>query len=105
MEVDKEISIVSVPNGGTFSRFLTKTFSPTFYHIMTLIKDLTNELERAVDEEDEGPLDDGQVQEDEDDAMLDLKIIINEMKEAAQEAISKSTIQAYKRYIYRLLFT
>jgi hypothetical protein len=72
---------------------------------MALIKDLTKELEQAVDEEDEGALDDGQVQEDEDDAMLDLKIVINEMKEAAQEAISKSTIQAYKRYIYRLLFT
>jgi hypothetical protein len=67
---------------------------------MVLIKDLTNELARAVDEEDEGALDDGQVQEDQDDAILDLKIVINEMKEAAQEAISKSTIQAYKRYIY-----
>ena len=67
---------------------------------MTSIKDLANELDRAVDEEDDGALDDGQVQEDEDDCKLDLKIVINEMKEAAQEAISKSTIQAYKRYTY-----
>jgi hypothetical protein len=43
-------------------------------------------------------LDDMQIQEDQEDCKLDFNIIANEMKEAAQEAISKQTIHVYKGY-------
>jgi len=44
-------------------------------------------------------MDDMQLQEDQDDCKLDFNLVMNEMKEAAQEAISKQTITAYKGYV------
>jgi hypothetical protein len=44
-------------------------------------------------------MDDVQLQEDQDDCKLDFNLVTNEMKEAAQEAIYKQTITAYKGYI------
>ena len=47
-------------------------------------------------------MDDVQLQEDQEDCKLDFSLVTNEMKEAAQEAISKQTITAYKGYVSRI---
>ena len=52
----------------------------------------------AAEDEYNPGLDDMQIQEDQEDCKLDFNIIANEMKEAAQEAISKQTIYVYKGY-------
>ena len=44
-------------------------------------------------------MDDVQLKEDQDDCKLDFNLVTNEMKEAAQEAISRQTITAYKGYV------
>ena len=61
--------------------------------------DIMKEVVTAADEGYNPGLDDLQVQEDQEDCKLDFSIVTNEVREAAQEAISKQTIQAYKGYI------
>jgi hypothetical protein len=60
---------------------------------------IINEVVVASEEGYNPELDDIQLQEDQDDCKLDFNLVTNEMKEAAQEAISKQTITAYKGYI------
>jgi len=55
-----------------------------------------NEVTAASQEDYDPDLEETQLKEDQDDCKLDFDLVTNEMREAAQEAISKQTITAYK---------
>ena len=72
------------------------TLSPlyTMYSSTTL----GDEVKIAAQEGYNPEFDELNLQEDQEDCKLDFSIVTNEVKEASQEAISKQTIQAYKKY-------
>jgi hypothetical protein len=59
--------------------------------------EIINEVEFAAQDGYNPAFDDLQVQEDQEDCKLDFSIVTNEVNEASQEAISKQTIQTYKK--------
>ena len=63
---------------------------------------LIHEVESAAKEGYNPELDDLQIQEDKEECKVDFELVTNEVKEAAQEAISKQTIQAYKGSVLTL---
>ena len=72
------------------------TLSPLY--TMYLSTTLRNEVEITAQEGYNPEFDELNLQEDQEDCKLDFSIVTNEVKEASQEAISKQTIQAYKKY-------
>ena len=58
---------------------------------------IIDEVELAAQDGYNAAFDDLQVQEDQEDCKLDFSIVTNEVNEASQEAISKQTIQTYRK--------
>jgi hypothetical protein len=59
--------------------------------------EIISEVELATQDEYNPAFDDLQIQEDQEDCKLDFSVVTNEVNEASQEAISKQTIQTYKK--------
>lgn len=65
---------------------------------MTSIANLFHRISTINKEEYEPDIGETTIAEDEVELKLDFDVVKNEVKQAAQEAISKSTIKQYQRY-------
>ena len=64
-----------------------------------LLKTIFHQVDKAAQEEVDPIFDNLEVQEELEDSRFQYKVVMNEMAEAAKEALSVKTIQKYEKYI------